>query len=316
MSLVGLGHAGEALSRALGRGRNGPAYLLCGPDEDAARDVAMDVAVLLVAGPGVVPSTALAARVREGRHPDVHLIQRDKPTVISVAAFAEHLERAHSTPREGARQVFIVVPAHAHDPLGIARYLKTLEEPPDRTVFLLVTSRPERLPDAVRSRCQIVHVPPLGVEPLTARLVADGIAPDEAARLAHLAGGSLSRAMRLHEGDVLPALATYLGAATATDSQVVGAAEALAAAVRQAESHWGDLPPGECAAEFLRCLAVDLRDRAVGRSVPGMEELGPAGALEMLARWDDFAGAAASHVPPTPIWVEWGVALRSALRRS
>jgi DNA polymerase-3 subunit delta' len=74
--------------------------------------------------------------------------------------------------------------------------LKTLEEPPPRNVFVLVTSRPSLLLTTVRSRCCVLRFAPLAAAEIAAALAgAHGFSSDDARAAAALSGGSFSRAM-------------------------------------------------------------------------------------------------------------------------
>lgn len=75
--------------------------------------------------------------------------------------------------------------------------LKVLEEPWERTVFLLVSAEPGRLLPTIRSRTQEVHVPAVGQPAVAERLREQGAAEEDAQRLARLAGGDLLEAERL-----------------------------------------------------------------------------------------------------------------------
>src|SRR5205085_7980331 len=78
--------------------------------------------------------------------------------------------------------------------------LKTLEEPPPATTFLLVTSAPDVLLPTVRSRCQRVNLAPLPDDAIAAQLRKHGVPDDEARERAGAAHGSLGRALALsHE---------------------------------------------------------------------------------------------------------------------
>lgn len=81
------------------------------------------------------------------------------------------------------------------------KLLKILEEPWPRTLFLLVSERPDRLLATVRSRTQEICVPPLPAELLAAEARRRGAAPDEAPRLARLAAGDLLELERLTAAD-------------------------------------------------------------------------------------------------------------------
>ncbi|MCA9314777.1 MAG: hypothetical protein KDB73_04740, partial [Planctomycetes bacterium] len=90
-----LGDRGPRLAAALSAGRVPPAWIVAGPDEEAGDVLALEIATWLTE-PEVTRRDAVRARILAGAHPDVHRVRRDKPTVISVAALSEHLERAHS----------------------------------------------------------------------------------------------------------------------------------------------------------------------------------------------------------------------------
>jgi DNA polymerase-3 subunit delta' len=75
--------------------------------------------------------------------------------------------------------------------------LKTLEEPPPRTVVLLVTGAPDDLLPTIRSRCQRIDLEPVPVEALEGALVADGCSAEMAHLAGRLAGGNLARARAL-----------------------------------------------------------------------------------------------------------------------
>jgi hypothetical protein len=314
-----LGAAGILLARSVTAGRIPPAWIVQGPDEEAGEAFALELAAWLVAR-DATEREHVGARIRADAHPDVHRVRRDKPTVISVAALAEHLERAHATPREGLRQVFVVTPADALEPEGVARYLKTLEEPPDRTVFVLVTSRPDRLPTAVLSRCQSLVVPPLESAALVAALVADDTEPARAASAAHLAGGSLARARRLLDLDLLPAIERFLEQLLDPAPRVASAIAGLDAALKAAKAASDDVPGHELVQEVVRAVSVLLRDLIAARAHPLADAWRAAGvdeeaALALFRDWSDLAAAAAVHVAPSAVFGEMATRLRRACTR-
>lgn len=78
------------------------------------------------------------------------------------------------------------------------RLLKLIEEPPDKTVFILVAERPERILPTILSRCQIQYVPSLQEEDVAQGLrQLAGIGGSEAEQVARLAGGNLTEALKL-----------------------------------------------------------------------------------------------------------------------
>jgi DNA polymerase-3 subunit delta' len=127
-----------------------------------------------------VASAYSVAEVRAGIIPEVHRspIEGDRKVVIVHDA-----ERLQGSPGSGG------APASA--------LLKTLEEPPARTILLLVTAAPGELLDTIRSRCQRVDLASLDVARLQEALERDGVGPERSALAARLAGGQMTRARLL-----------------------------------------------------------------------------------------------------------------------
>lgn len=83
-------------------------------------------------------------------------------------------------------------------------FLKLLEEPPPRTVFLLTTSRPEQLLPTILSRCQRLRCDLLRPETIEQALLdREGVAPETASMLARMADGSYRRALELSQNENL-----------------------------------------------------------------------------------------------------------------
>lgn len=322
-----LGRIGTALERTVGTDRLSPSYLFEGADAQAVHEVARAfAAAILAAADARGDDRARVERlVANGTHPDLHLCGKDKPTVISVAALTVLLEEAHGTPVAGRRQVFIIDPAEAMEPEGLARYLKALEEPPDGTVFLLVSTRPDRLPATVLSRVRRIRVPPLSPEDVAECLRADGLDASGAKAFARWAGGSLSRARRLAVSEIPDVAQVLVDAASGAEPRAALAAEqALAlltrhAAARAEES--GEERP-DMKRQFLRTLLTDVlhvvrieaRDRVAGRPSAWLGDLDAEGALRLLEALGDLGAAVASNVSPSVIVLELVRRLRDRLR--
>jgi DNA polymerase III gamma/tau subunit len=269
--------------------------------------------------------------VRAGTHPDLLRLGRDKATVISVAALQPMLLQAHRRPGQGRHQVFEIEPADALEPEGVARYLKTLEEPPSGTVFLLLTTRPERLPDTVRSRCRRLGFPPLPGEEIAARLRARGQGGEAAAALARVASGSLERALRLADADVIARVGEAWQAAHAaepcTGRTVDGLLAALevAAATRTEAQQEDDAREGRgvdrrreslrsVLQDLLHVVAVEAREAAAGRAAFGDARLAPRAALDLLERAGRLSAAVAANVTPAVVLHDLLGALRVPTR--
>lgn len=93
------------------------------------------------------------SRIARGVHPDVLVIEPGDSGSIKIESIRDAVERAGYRPFEGKRRVVIVDEADALVAAAQNALLKTLEEPPSTSVFILITARPDMLLQTVRSRC-------------------------------------------------------------------------------------------------------------------------------------------------------------------
>ncbi len=120
--------------------------------------------------------------------------------------------------------------------------MKTLEEPPERTVIVLVSSSADDLLPTIRSRCQRIDFDPVADDALAAALAAEGVDSAQAALAAGLSGGQLARARAIAgplanlralfaaaPGRIDGTGATALAVAEQLDASVSGAADQVAA---------------------------------------------------------------------------------------
>ncbi len=134
-------------------------------------------------------------RVRTKRHPDIRLIEPEK-TTIGIDQIRDMIGEISFQPMEARYRVVILDPAEqmrleAHNSL-----LKTLEEPPSRTVIILVTTNPYMLLETIRSRSRMLHFGEIPQGRIERHLVEkEGKTPEEARIAAALSGGSLAAAL-------------------------------------------------------------------------------------------------------------------------
>jgi DNA polymerase-3 subunit delta' len=164
---------------------------------------ALAQALLCTAAPGRGCGACEACgKVERGVHPDVTWMVPEGPgNTIRIEAVRDLIRALALPPHEGAARVVILDGADTLRTEGANALLKTLEEPPARTHFVLVTAAPEKLPITVRSRCRRVRFVPLRDEAIRDLLVARGRALEAAGVAALLAQGSLGRALELAAGD-------------------------------------------------------------------------------------------------------------------
>lgn len=168
------------------------AYLFLGPSGSTKAEAARAFAALLLAG--VDDPTERNARLAlAGDHPDVREVVRTGAS-ISKEQVSDIIRSAAMAPVEGGRKVMILHEFHLLDATGAARLLKTLEEPPGDTVFLVLADQLTNDLVTIASRCVRISFAGLDTATITARLVADGVAPDAAAQAAVAADGDINRA--------------------------------------------------------------------------------------------------------------------------
>jgi DNA polymerase-3 subunit delta' len=268
---VGKGTAARILAQALNCERgDGDACGACGPCRKIARGVHPDVLVLEEER---VMARAGRWEPRGGRAPS-----RD----IVVDQVRDLVDRRLSLKRfEGRRRVVVLDPADAMNPQAQSALLKTLEEPPEDTVLVLVASRADALLPTVRSRCLRVPFAPLPEALVAGRLEAAGRPPAEARLAASLAGGSLGRALALDA-------AALASRRRAVEDAAGLPADDAGAWIAYARAQGADR---EAARQTCELLLVWLRDvlarQAAGQaSRPALADLGAA-----------TAAAAAAHAP-------------------
>jgi len=161
------------LRRALSTERVAHAYAFIGPEASGRKATALAFASALVAPRG----GPAAVRAERGRHPDVHLLGPTPPAsnprgapVLRIEVIREMERLAALKPAEAAWKVFIVDGAEKMTASTPQALLKTLEEPPARTVIILILAQLRVLPATVLSRCQVVRFRPRPVEGVPALL--------------------------------------------------------------------------------------------------------------------------------------------------
>ena len=190
------------------------AWLLTGPRGLGKGMFARAAATWLLAnaaGPPTPPgsfevpaSHPVAALIAAGSHPDLRILERlprdggELARSITVDQVRGLSRMSATTPALSGRRVVILDPVDDLEREGANALLKSLEEPPAGTVFLLVSHRPGGLLPTIRSRCRTLRFGPLAPEAMAA-FVARALPPmppEEARALVALADGAPGAALR------------------------------------------------------------------------------------------------------------------------
>ena len=156
---IGQDRVTDLLRRAIERDRVPNAYLFSGPPGAPLLDTATALACALNCqrskGEACGECDA-CAKIIGGIHPDVvTLVREGAANIVPIESVRNQvIARIGLPPHEADVRVFIVEEATAMAPPAANALLKTLEEPPARTLFVLCTTAPEQLLPTIRSRCQ------------------------------------------------------------------------------------------------------------------------------------------------------------------
>ena len=218
-TLVGHHGARQTLAKAFREGRLHHALLLAGPSGIGKATLAFHLARHVLAGADTAPaddllvteeSSQLFRTVAQGSHAAVlHLTrpanERTKgfKTVVTVDEIRRVGKLLSLSAHDGGYRVVIVDPADDLNASAANALLKNLEEPPARTLFLLITHVPGRLMPTIRSRCQLIRLSPLADTEVAEAMTGLGLAlpggQQEREALLQRAGGSVRNAILLTE---------------------------------------------------------------------------------------------------------------------
>ncbi|MGC9518338.1 MAG: DNA polymerase III subunit delta' [Desulfuromonadaceae bacterium] len=132
-------------------------------------------------------------RIDHNNHPDLHLLEPEGQ-FIKIEQIRTLQKNLSFRPLEAPRHFVLMDQAERMHPGAANALLKTLEEPPDNTIFVLLSAHPDALPDTVRSRCQTLPFSRLSHTEIEKVLRAQIDDKTERNILAALAQGSLSKA--------------------------------------------------------------------------------------------------------------------------
>jgi DNA polymerase-3 subunit delta' len=278
--------ADQVAGRAVDAGRMTHAWLFTGPAGSgrsvAARALAAALQCERVEDVGCGQCNACRT-VRARTHPDVHSVVPEGLS-ISVAEMRAVVGRAARRPARGRWQVIVIEDADRLTEQAANALLKAVEEPPERSVFLLCapSTHPDDVSVTIRSSCRLVSLRTPGAAAVASVLEADGV-DESTARWAAAAGqGHVGRSRRLARDPqarerraavlAIPASLTSLRACLDAADRLVGAAEAESAALS-----------AELDADETEALRIALGAGGTGKGT-ATSARGAAGAVKDLER--------------------------------
>ena len=204
----------DSLQTAAARERLAHAYLFHGEEAIGKRTTAICFAQALFceqAAPDAAVEACGACRscrqIDARTHPDYFLIEPDRELAapqIKIEQIREIEQQIMYRPLVGERKICLIDDADRMTIGAANALLKTLEEPPDHSLFLLISNRPAALPATIRSRCQSLRfATPARTDVEAALILKREMPPADARFLAMLSEGRLGEALSTDLEDAL-----------------------------------------------------------------------------------------------------------------
>jgi DNA polymerase III subunit delta' len=209
-NIIGHEWAVQMLQRDLAQGRERHAYLFTGPAGVGKRTLVGEFARALLCAEAAPPCGGcrhcrLAAK---DTHPDLFTVapeisgKRVRAAKIKIEPVRQLIYSLALKPVEAQRRVARLLNFEAANSESQNAFLKTLEEPPGNAVMLLTAERADDLLPTIVSRCEVVALRPLPLDSVREALIERWQVPAARAEwLAHLSGGRLGWAVRMHDDE-------------------------------------------------------------------------------------------------------------------
>jgi DNA polymerase III subunit delta' len=206
-NIVGHEWAVQMLQRDLAQGRERHAYLFTGPAGVGKRTLVAEFARALLCAEAAPPCDVCrpCRLMAKGCHPDLFTVEpeisgkRVRVAKIKIEPVRQLIYSLALKPVEARRRVARLLNFEAANPESQNAFLKTLEEPPGTVVVLLTAERADDLLPTIVSRCEVVALRPLPLASVREALITRWQVPAARAEwLAHLSGGRLGWAVRMH----------------------------------------------------------------------------------------------------------------------
>lgn len=250
------------LQRAWQQHRLAHAYLLTGPDGIGKRRFARELGKALLCEGRPVDDLSpcdhcdACTQVEAGTHPDFHVVgMLEERNEFTVNQIREASDLLRLKPMRGGYRVLLLEDADRLNTQAANCFLKTLEEPPPKTLQLLIAARSTLL-KTILSRCQVLRFAPLPWADFTAVLGEQGIDDSPTLeRLQRIAGGSPGLALALNDPALWEFRSRLLGGLTGARLDSLALGKAWCEFVAEAGS---DAPPRRRRARLVLRLLLDF----------------------------------------------------------
>jgi len=244
------------------------AFLFVGPPGSTKYEASRAFAALLLTGHDD-PEARSARLALAGEHPDVREVERVGAT-ISSDQVREIIRNAALTPSEGTMKVMILHEFHLLSAEGAARLLKTIEEPPPSTVFIVLADQVPSELITIASRCVRIEFSAIAEATIRDTLIIEGALPDAAATAAGASNGDLDRARVLATD---PGLVARRAAFAAVPSRLDGSGNTVTTLVDELTALIEAAAAPLAARQDAEAKALEERVAALGERGSGRKSL-------------------------------------------
>jgi DNA polymerase-3 subunit delta' len=186
--IIGQDHLTEYFKKAIATGEVAHAYIIEGEMRSGKEFIARVFSeALLCEGEGEKPCGKCQSclQMENNAHPDFYNIVHDKPGLISVADVRDQVVKDINTkPFKGKYKIYLINEAEIMNEVAQNTLLKTLEEPPEYVVIILLTTSKEKLLPTIQSRCVKLSLKPVEKKILKKYLMKEFKIPDYKADIA------------------------------------------------------------------------------------------------------------------------------------
>lgn len=291
--LVGQSKVAGFLKRITAQDKVGHAYLFVGAPGSGKKTAALSLACALYCDDGGCGQCAACTRVRRRSHPDLHLVEPEGTAGYLAEQVRQIIHDVSLAPVEGPYKIYIFESADLFNDASANAFLKTLEEPPDDVVIILMAHTYDRVLPTIASRCQVVRFRRIPPSEAAGVLVSQtGADLQEATAALAAAGGVVARARdflgspsrRAARGVILRVLKDL---PVMDDHDVLGAAKQLLTAVKAPLEEVKSAQAEDLAArsDFLGKGAVKAIEERNKRELTAREREGVGELLNVAESW-------------------------------